>query len=426
MLLRTLSSLLFFGTLLAGCDQHPGEFVEQVLAGGEGREEAMLELRLRTPEEVLPVALPVVQDPGWPLENRFDLLEVLMRLHLVHGDERTGAAILGLLEDSDPAMRKRAVESVAIISHQKQLPELLQRTHHEEHDSVLVALVDAITTVGGWHVGYNSGSQWIHGGEYLTDEQRERFTRRLIEMSTGASADTVGHAVNELLERIAIQKMQFARAHTLAAQLDSAEYYYLEALKLKPDSKYILLRYGKFLLFDREQERGLELLEQNGQALRIPHLKDPPTIDGALDDAAWGDALLVTRFYKNIPLMRLHPLSHRTEARFAYTDSNLYVSWRSFVDDTSKLVANIKERDGWTWDDDSVSLRFAMDPARPIRRHSFIFNSIGVIMDAYHDQNGNQYDWNATYEVATALRSDHWTLEAEIPFEPFKGHDVAG
>ena len=384
----------------------------------------MLDLRLRTPAEVLPVVLPAVRDPGLPLVSRLDLLEVLMRLHMVHGDERTATAILGLMEDEDPSMRKRAIESLVVVGEQDQLSRLQERLQREEHDSVMVALIDGITTIGNWHVGYNGHNQWIYGGAHLTAAERSRLALQLTEIATRAPADTVRHQADELLERIAIQKMQFARAHTLSAQLDSAEYYYREALALKPDSKYIQLRYGKFLLFDREEDRGLELLEKNGHVLRVPHIARLPTIDGELDDAAWQAATVVTRFYKNVPIMRLHPLSYPTEARLAYTDSNLYVSYKVFVDDASKLVANVRDRDGWTWDDDSVGLRFALDPARPIRRHSFIITSMGTIMDAFHDQNGNQYDWNATYNVAAALKGDHWTLEAEIPFEPFVGHDV--
>ncbi len=96
-----------------------------------------------------------------------------------------------------------------------------------------------------------------------------------------------------------------------------------------------------------------------------------PVVDGELNDVAWQEATLVSRFHKNLPFMRLHPLSYPVEARHAYTDSNLYVSYKVYVDDTAKLVANVRERDGWTWDDDSVGRRFAMEPARPIRRHSF-------------------------------------------------------
>src|SRR4051812_6589610 len=86
-------------------------------------------------------------------------------------------------------------------------------------------------------------------------------------------------------------------------------------------------------------------------ALEIPRTTAPPTIDGALDDAAWhGPALSLGEWLTYNPLAGDH-LPQKTEVRAAYDDRYLYFAFHCLDPEPARIRSTISRRDNMFGDD---------------------------------------------------------------------------
>ncbi|MEK6570239.1 MAG: hypothetical protein AABZ61_02650 [Bacteroidota bacterium] len=67
-------------------------------------------------------------------------------------------------------------------------------------------------------------------------------------------------------------------------------------------------------------------------------------IDGLLDEKEWQEASVVSRFIQREP-KEGEPVSERTEVRILDDEINLYIGFRCWDTDASKIVANEMRRD---------------------------------------------------------------------------------
>lgn len=160
--------------------------------------------------------------------------------------------------------------------------------------------------------------------EQLTVDRTSAKRRELIrikaladktaEIYAATTDDTLRRHSGELLENMVAQMVQEGDKLVLKANLDGAEQLYIDAHRFKPDSKNPTMRFGKFYFNNGQRQRGLELLEENQMALRIPRLRDEVHIDGDLSDPAWKTAARIDQFYKMIRIMSSIPGAGRSEA----------------------------------------------------------------------------------------------------------------
>src|SRR5689334_18971924 len=75
-----------------------------------------------------------------------------------------------------------------------------------------------------------------------------------------------------------------------------------------------------------------------------------PVIDGRLDDAAWAEAPVITRFMQSRPDPG-REAHMRTEARFLYDDRALYVAIRLYDPTPDTILAPFVRRDDETTSD---------------------------------------------------------------------------
>jgi len=131
-------------------------------------------------------------------------------------------------------------------------------------------------------------------------------------------------------------------------------------------------------------------------------------VDGKLDDPEWQRPPDISRMA--VWSLDRNP-SVSTRFWLAYDAENLYVAVRCGEPNLPGLVMKATQRDGPCWEDDSIELFVATDPARKTY-YQFIVNAADVMFD------GKGWDkaWNGKWTAATGREPDGWTLEIAIPW----------
>ena len=162
--------------------------------------------------------------------------------------------------------------------------------------------------------------------------------------------------------------------------------------------------------------------DASGRAtIRAVRLTTPIRIDGALDEPIYTTIPPITDFIQQEPVGG-EPATEKTELWVAFDDDNVYVLFRCWETDPSRVVANEMRRDGpnmWQGNDlVAVSFDTFLD-----RRNSFNFvmNALGGRTDG-QVTNERQWngDWNAVWEARSGRFEGGWTAEAAIPFKSLR------
>jgi hypothetical protein len=144
------------------------------------------------------------------------------------------------------------------------------------------------------------------------------------------------------------------------------------------------------------------------------------SIDGKLNEPAWATAVPSGDFMQSYPNVGAKP-TDPTEVRVLYDDNALYVGVRMFDARPDSIAAQLARRDASGIYSDW--LHVMVDSYRD-RRTSFRFsvNPLGVQKDVleFDDRNGEDINWDAVWEVATAVDSLGWTAEYRIPFSQLR------
>ena len=175
-----------------------------------------------------------------------------------------------------------------------------------------------------------------------------------------------------------------------------------------------------------------------GPAVATPALRPTPSmqairrtdevrIDGRLDEQAWAQARPSSGFTQSWPVADA-PGTERTEVRVLYDDAALYVGVRMFDDTPDLIAAQLARRDASGIFSDWVHV--FIDSYHD-RRSAFRFsvNPRGVQKDVFHfNDNNEDLNWDAVWEVGTNVDSAGWTAEFRIPFSQirFSGDEAQG
>ena len=137
-------------------------------------------------------------------------------------------------------------------------------------------------------------------------------------------------------------------------------------------------------------------------------------MDGRIDDAAWEKATVADGFLQFEP-DEGKPASQQTEARVLYGTDALFVALRAFDTAPDSIAGQLTRRDQQSYSDQlSVVIDSYFD-----RRTAFQFmvNPVGVKTDAYlFDDVEDDSNWDAVWDVATAIDEKGWTAEFRIPY----------
>lgn len=149
---------------------------------------------------------------------------------------------------------------------------------------------------------------------------------------------------------------------------------------------------------------------------------EAPTIDGIIDEKSWEVVDWSGDFLEREPDENTAP-SEQTKFKIIYDSKFLYIAFRCYDSDPSKIVKRMSRRDGFEGDWVEINIDSYHD-----KRTGFSFTSSvsGVKGDEFISNNGNNWDgsWNPIWYLSTNVDSEGWTAEVKIPFSQLKfGND---
>jgi hypothetical protein len=166
----------------------------------------------------------------------------------------------------------------------------------------------------------------------------------------------------------------------------------------------------------REYVARLRALAQ--KVAKVTRCGQPPAVDGALDEAAWAGADVLTGFVR---WGSSESAQCPTRARLLHDGRLLYIALEC-VQDTSALKADSAPRDGSTWKDDSVEV-FLNPGLDEFPYVQFILNAKEAFFDLWGRKAGESYQdrVSANFDCRWAAKvfPDRWTGEMAVPLADF-------
>jgi hypothetical protein len=135
--------------------------------------------------------------------------------------------------------------------------------------------------------------------------------------------------------------------------------------------------------------------------------KEPPKLDGRLDDDVWSAAEPIVLGM----LEREGKTRPRTEVRLVYAGGMLYVGCQLTEPAIGKLKRGVDTPDGPAYQDDSVELFLSPYPERGY--FQMIVSATGAVYD--RRDRGDPAGWNSGAKVAVHVAANSWSAEVAIP-----------
>jgi hypothetical protein len=162
--------------------------------------------------------------------------------------------------------------------------------------------------------------------------------------------------------------------------------------------------------------------DSSGQVtVRAVRVSQPLQIDGTLDEAFYREVPSMSGFIQVEPEAGL-AATERTETWIAFDEDHVYVSFRAWDSQMSRLVATEMRRDNGTiWSGNDIIV-FIFDTFFDRRNSiSFTINPIGGRSDG-QVVNERQYnaDWNPVWDLKTGRFDGGWTIETSLPFKSLR------
>lgn len=155
--------------------------------------------------------------------------------------------------------------------------------------------------------------------------------------------------------------------------------------------------------------------------------KQPPKIDGNLDDPCWRQADRSSMYYE-YHKANPGPGRLKTDLRMVYDDNGVYLAITNYDDQISKIRAERKRQDDPSlWRDDCAEIYF--DPAgASIGFVKFVVNPIGTKADMKRvDAAVTMGDWNGTaWAAKIGKQPNAWIIEAFFPWSDLGKKAKAG
>lgn len=156
----------------------------------------------------------------------------------------------------------------------------------------------------------------------------------------------------------------------------------------------------------------------------VPRTPTPIKVDGALDDAGWASALRMELPYEVQPAENV-PAPVRTECWLTYDDRYLYVGFRAYDPEPSRIRAHISDRDPVfrddsvgvfldTFGDDRRAFQFHANPAGV--QADGVKNDVGSGDDDFGGEGHENLAWDAIWDSAGRITREGYEVEMAIPF----------
>ncbi|HOK56460.1 MAG TPA: DUF6067 family protein [bacterium] len=151
-------------------------------------------------------------------------------------------------------------------------------------------------------------------------------------------------------------------------------------------------------------------------------------IDGEMEDL-WKNGYKIENFVKlNEPD---NPADDKTEVYILRDKENLYLFFKCFTNDMTKIKATITgdKRDiKEIWREDGIEI--FIDPGcKYLSYYQLMINANGALTDMKVDigeKKEDDLEWNSNAEVKTKILKDLWTAEIKIPFKSLGNYEIYG
>ncbi|HVH28786.1 MAG TPA: DUF5916 domain-containing protein [Vicinamibacterales bacterium] len=154
----------------------------------------------------------------------------------------------------------------------------------------------------------------------------------------------------------------------------------------------------------------------------VVRITEDIVLDGRLEEPAWQRAPVATDFIQYTPRPG-DPARERTEVRFLYDDTNLYVGVICYQE-APLVVGDITQDFNFGQSD---ALNLVLDTLHD-RSSGFMFmtNPGGARRDGqtFNDGELGNIDWDGVWDVKAGRFAEGWTAEFEIPFKTLRFRDV--
>ena len=141
-------------------------------------------------------------------------------------------------------------------------------------------------------------------------------------------------------------------------------------------------------------------------------------IDGLINEIAWNQVDWATDFTQNQPNDGEEP-TRQTQFKVLYDLKYLYLAFRCFDEDPTKIESRMSRRDGFAGDWVEVNIDSYLD-----KRTAFSFTASvsGVKGDEFISNDGNNWDssWDPIWNTKTNIDSLGWTAEIQIPLSQLR------
>ena len=154
--------------------------------------------------------------------------------------------------------------------------------------------------------------------------------------------------------------------------------------------------------------------------IRAVRVTTPMRLDGVLDEPLYSSVPPISDFIQVEP-QEGAPATEKTELWLAFDRDNVYVSFRCWESDPTRVVANEMRRDATAlWlGNDIVGIIFDTfyDRRNAVQ---FTVNSIGGRSDGQLTNGQYSGDWNTVWDVKTGRFDGGWTAELAVPFKSLR------
>jgi|GEM_PF-1420927 len=160
--------------------------------------------------------------------------------------------------------------------------------------------------------------------------------------------------------------------------------------------------------------------------LAVSRVEVAPVLDGVLDDACWAEAELWEGFIQRDPAPG-EPATEQTDIRIVYTADTIYIAFDCHDSAPEEIIGRLYRRDSALVWEDNIDLW--LDPTGDGRfLYYFGTNPAGVKYDALNGIRGfyTNPQWDAHWDVGTAINAGGWVAEIAIPFANFQFDDSNG
>jgi hypothetical protein len=140
-------------------------------------------------------------------------------------------------------------------------------------------------------------------------------------------------------------------------------------------------------------------------------------VDGLLNENFWDEALEIELPYEVVPGENLKaPV--KTYVLLSYTKTHLYIGFKAFDPEPSKIQAHYMDRDN-VFSDDCVGV--ILDTYNDERRSfDFICNPLGIQEDAIETTNSYDESWDAIWVSGGRINEQGYFVEMSIPFSSLR------